>query len=65
MFYTKIQFYIKFKNPHSRISALYKIQIENYIKLKYNNIVDSSYRDSTLHDERYKGWLNLKFEEPL
>lgn len=57
--------FLNVKNPHSRISALYKIQIENYIKLKYNNIVDSSYRDSTLHGERYKGWLNLKFEESL
>ena len=55
--------FLNVTNPHSRISALYKIQIENYIKLKYNNIVDSYYKDSTLHGERYKGWLNLKFEE--
>jgi len=55
--------FLNVTNPHSRISALYKIQIENYIKLKYNSIVDSYYKDSTLHGERYKGWLHLKFEE--
>lgn len=44
---------------HSKELSKYKIDIENYIKVKYKNI-KYKYGIITINNKQYRGWINLK-----
>lgn len=46
-------------NIHSRKSSLFRKEMENYIKTRFQN-VNSVYKDTSFNSIRVRGWINLR-----
>ncbi len=52
------------KNLYSKALSKYKIKIQDWIKTKYPNI-DWEYQNTSIDNQRFRGWLHFKIKDTV